>query len=106
MQMRVVISQVILLQPGYFCRFFKKRLSMTYMEYLNEYRLSFIYRDLINTADPLQEILERHGFTNYKVFRRAFKEHFEASPMKIRKMHGSPNTGQGLNLDLDQSTGK
>lgn len=82
------ISQVVFLQPGYFCRFFKKRMGITYQEYLNEYRLSFIYRDLISTTDSLSVILERHGFTNYKVFRRVFQEHFGASPMKIRKMKG------------------
>lgn len=82
------ISQVIFLQPGYFCRFFKKRMGITYLEYLNEYRISFIYRDLITTTDSLIEILDRHGFTNYKVFRRVFQEHFGASPMKIRKMKG------------------
>lgn len=79
------ISNVLFLQPGYFCRFFKKRMGITYMEYLNEYRLSYIYQDLITTNDSLQTILDRHGFTNYKVFRRVFQEHFGASPMQIRK---------------------
>ena len=70
------IAEVACLQTGYFCRFFKKKMGITFLEYQNEYRLSFIYRDLITTRDPVHVILERHGFTNYKLFRRMFLEHF------------------------------
>ena len=79
------ISEIAYLQTGYFCRFFKKRMGVTFLEYQNEYRLSFIYRDLISTTDPVHVILERHGFTNYKLFRRMFQEHFGATPTQIRQ---------------------
>lgn len=79
------ISKVAIFQPMYFCRFFKKYMGVTFIEYQNELRLSFIYRDLIETKDPIYEILERHGFTNYKLFRRMFHEHFGDTPLKIRK---------------------
>lgn len=75
----------VFLQPGYFCRFFKKYMGITFLEYQNELRLSYIYRDLLTTEDTLSQILERHGFTNYKLFRRMFQEHFKATPMQIRK---------------------
>ena len=79
------IADIACLQTGYFCRFFKKKMGVTFLEYQNEYRLSFIYRDLITTRDPVHVILERHGFTNYKLFRRMFLEHFGDTPTKIRK---------------------
>lgn len=79
------IAEVACLQTGYFCRFFKKKMGITFLEYQNEYRLSFIYRDLITTRDPVHVILERHGFTNYKLFRRMFLEHFGNTPTQIRK---------------------
>ena len=79
------IAEVACLQTGYFCRFFKKKMGITFLEYQNEYRLSFIYRDLITTRDPVHVILERHGFTNYKLFRRIFFEHFGNTPTQIRK---------------------
>lgn len=79
------ISQVAFLQSGYFCRFFKKCMGITFLEYQNELRLSYIYRDLLNTDDSVNRILERHGFTNYKLFRRMFFEHFHATPTQIRK---------------------
>lgn len=79
------IAQVAFLQSGYFCRFFKKCMGITFLEYQNELRLSYIYRDLLNTDDSVNRILERHGFTNYKLFRRMFFEHFHATPTQIRK---------------------
>lgn len=89
------ISEVAWLQTGYFCRFFKKRMGVTFLEYQNEYRLSFIYRDLISTSDPIHVILERHGFTNYKLFRRMFQEHFQATPTQIRR-----NYQKSINADF------
>lgn len=79
------IAGVAYLQAGYFCRFFKKKMGVTFLEYQNEYRLSFIYKDLINTKAPVHVILERHGFTNYKLFRRMFQEHFGCTPTKVRE---------------------
>lgn len=37
------------------------------------------------TKDPVHVILERHGFTNYKLFRRIFQEHFGCTPTKVRE---------------------
>ena len=81
------IAGIAYLQPGYFCRFFKKCMGITFLEYQNELRLSFIDQDIISTDDSIKDILERHGFTNYKLFRRTFFEHFEATPTEVRKMH-------------------
>lgn len=82
------IAQVAYLQPGYFCRFFKKCMGVTFLEYQNELRLSYIYRDLLTTNDPVREILERHGFSNYKLFRRMFREHFGDTPSGVRRKKG------------------
>lgn len=79
------ISTVAHLQPEYFCRKFKYYMGQTYLSYLNELRLSYIYKDLINTDKPLYNILEIHGFTNTKLFYKLFKEKFQCTPKKIRK---------------------
>lgn len=84
------ISRIAYLESGYFCRFFKKHMGLTFLEYQNEVRLSHIYQDLITTQDTLQHILDRHGFTNYKLFRRVFFEHFHATPSQIRKQRRQP----------------
>ena len=69
----------------YFSRLFKKCMGITFLEYQNELRLSYIYQDILSTDDSIKDILERHGFTNYKLFRRMFFEHFEMTPTEVRK---------------------
>ena len=79
------IAQVTFLEPKYFCRFFKKNMGITFLQFQNEIRLSHIYQDLILTDTPLNQILEQHGFTNEHLFRRVFFEHFQTTPSQIRK---------------------
>ena len=79
------ISNIAMFEPKYFCRFFKKCMGTTFLEYQNEIRLSKIYSDIISTNDKISDILERHGFTNYKLFRHLFRSHFDATPSEIRK---------------------
>jgi AraC-like DNA-binding protein/mannose-6-phosphate isomerase-like protein (cupin superfamily) len=77
------------LQANYFCRIFKENTGMTYLQYLNEYRLGRIYQDLMETDIPLKLLLEKHGFTNYKLFRRMFFERFGATPGELRRNAGN-----------------
>ena len=77
------------LQVNYFCRIFKENTGMTYLQYLNEYRLGRIYQDLMETDIPLKLLLEKHGFTNYKLFRRMFFERFGATPGELRRNAGN-----------------
>lgn len=87
---RITIEEaagILSYEPRYFCRFFKKATGMTFLEYLNELRLAYLYRDLLNTEEELQVLLSRHGFYNYKVFRRIFYDHFHMTPMEARKQY-------------------
>jgi AraC-like DNA-binding protein len=81
------IANIACFQEEYFCHFFKKNMGVTYFQYLNEIRLSHIYHDLTSTDIPLKELLERHGFTNYKLFRRMFYEQFHTTPGEYRKSY-------------------
>lgn len=83
------ISGIAILQPKYFCRFFKKCMGVTFLEYQNEIRLSMIYKDITSTNDRISDILERHGFTNYKLFRRMFSERFHSTPTELRNLSRS-----------------
>lgn len=79
------IADIAHLQPEYFCRKFKHFMGQTYLDYLNEIRLSHIYMDLLNSTDSISTIIERHGFNNYKLFYKTFKEKFNCTPREIRK---------------------
>lgn len=71
--------------PEYFCRFFKRHMGITFVEYLNQYRFNCIYQDLCCTDTSLLLLLEQHGFTNYKLFRKMFYDIFGCTPGQIRK---------------------
>lgn len=84
------------LNPSYFTRFFKKYMNMTFMEYLNTIRLRYIYEDLISTDLPIQTILDRNGFTNYKLFMRLFRLTYGCTPSQKRKEIAVANTNRRL----------
>ncbi len=69
----------------YFCRFFKKNMGMSFLNYVNEVRLSHVYQDLLNTDAPVAQIMEKNGFTNQKLFNRAFKELYKQTPSSVRR---------------------
>ncbi len=73
------------LTPEYFCRFFKRNMGMTFLEYLNSIRLEHIYNDLVYTDTTLTALLDKHGFTNYKLFLKLFKKAYGSSPSQIRQ---------------------
>jgi len=79
------IASHLALNQEYFCRMFKKNIGTTFLHYLNQIRLTHIYSDLLNTRDSITNLQERHGFTNYKVFNRMFKETYGCTPSQVRK---------------------
>lgn len=79
-------ANLLSLNPEYFCRFFKKNMGITFLDYVNEIRLSHVFQDIQNTDKSITKILAIHGFTNYKLFLRMFHEKYECTPMQMRKM--------------------
>lgn len=69
----------------YFCRFFKKNMGMSFLRYLNEVRISHVYRDLEQTDAPITEIAEKNGFHNQKLFNRTFREVYGCTPSAVRR---------------------
>lgn len=73
------------LSREYFSRYFRKHMGITYLDHLSRVRLSHIYHDLLLTDTPVMELMEKHGFTNYRLFNRLFKEIYGDTPRQIRK---------------------
>ena len=79
------VAGLLGLGKEYFCRFFRKNMGMTFLNYLNEVRLSHTYEDLLNTNAPISEVMEANGFTNQKLFNAAFKELYGCTPSAARR---------------------
>lgn len=69
----------------YFCRFFKKSIGRSPMEYLNEYRLKQSLRLLEETDLSVTEVCLECGYNNLGNFLRAFKKYAGTTPLKYRK---------------------
>ena len=75
------------LNPEYFCRMFKRYTGTTLLEYINQVRLMHIHDELLHTTDTITDILERNGFSNYKVFSRMFHETYKCTPSALRSQN-------------------
>lgn len=81
------------LNREYFCRFFKKNVGLNFSRHVNLVRLSHIHFELLTTNDPIMEIIDRNGFTNYKLFYKLFREIYGCTPRDLRtsKSAGAEN---------------
>jgi AraC-like DNA-binding protein len=73
------------LNREYFCRFFKKNMGMSFLQYLMEVRLSHMYHDLEVTDKPISVLMEENGLYNQKLCNRAFKKLYGCTPSSVRK---------------------
>lgn len=78
----------------YFCRFFKKNMHISFLNYLNEVRLAHIYQNLQTTNLSISEIMLQNGLTNQKLFNRSFKALYGCTPSEVRKAYFMKNNSQ------------
>lgn len=78
------ISHYFGLNREYFCRFFKQQVGINFTRHVNLVRLSHIYHEVVNTQDPIMQIIDRNGFRNYKLFHRLFRDIYGCTPREIR----------------------
>lgn len=69
----------------HFTRFFKETTGMTFLYYLNSYRISKAVKYLTKTADFITEVAFKSGFDSIKTFNRVFKQFKGCSPTQYQK---------------------
>jgi len=78
------ISNLINMTPVSFNRFIKKRTGKTFIDYVNNTRLSFATKLLIETDLNIGEIGFKSGFNNIANFNRIFKKVKKCTPNEYR----------------------
>lgn len=68
-----------------FSRFFKKRTSRSFVDSLNEIRLGYATRMLVDTTTSVAEICFACGFNNISNFNRIFKKKKGCTPKEFRE---------------------
>ena len=79
------ISQLVHMSPVSFNRFIKKRTGKTFITYVNDTRISYASRFLIETEKSIGEIGYECGFNNIANFNRIFKKSKNCTPSEYRK---------------------
>ncbi|MGN6420388.1 MAG: helix-turn-helix domain-containing protein, partial [Pseudobacter sp.] len=69
-----------------FCRYFKSRTQKTFVEFLNEVRISHACRLLTESSQPVADLAYDCGFNSITNFNRIFKEIKGISPRQFRNM--------------------
>lgn len=79
------ISRLVNMSPVSFNRFIKKRTGKTFIEYINDTRIGFAARWLIEKDLSIAEIAFKCGFNNIANFNRVFKKSKSCTPSKYRE---------------------
>jgi len=79
------ISKLVNMSPVSFNRFIKKRTGKTFINYVNDTRISYASRSLIESDKSIGEISFQCGFNNLANFNRIFKRAKDCTPSEFRK---------------------
>ncbi len=81
------LSDLINMNEQYFCRFFKKAIGHTPIEFINEYRIRQSMHLLEKTDLAVTEICLECGYNNIGNFLKEFRRYTNTTPLKYRKFH-------------------
>lgn len=79
------VAEVANFSVYHFTRFFKDTTGMTFLQYLNSYRISKAVKDLSKSEDSITEVAFKSGFESIKTFNRVFKQLKGCSPSEYKK---------------------
>ena len=73
------------LSQSHFMKFFKNTMGTSFIDYLNDYRLTMVSRLLVSSESSILDIAAESGFDNLSYFNRMFKKRFGMTPREYRK---------------------
>lgn len=85
------IAAVANMTPTAFCKFFKVRTRKTYLNYLNEIRISYACRQLSSDNLSVSQAAHQSGFQNLANFNRCFKRIMGITPGRYGREMNRPN---------------
>ena len=74
------VASIANLHPSAFCRYFKEKTGKSLSEYLNNMRLSYACRLILEGNLSISQVCFESGFNNLSNFNRTFKKHTAYTP--------------------------
>jgi AraC-like DNA-binding protein/mannose-6-phosphate isomerase-like protein (cupin superfamily) len=74
------VAEIANLHPAAFCRFFKEKSGKSLSEYVNDLRIGYACRLIIEGKMTVSQIAYESGFNNLSNFNRTFKKHTSFTP--------------------------
>ncbi len=72
-----------------FCNYFKKSTKKTYIDFLNEIRVGYACKQMVDTQKSIEDICFESGFNTLANFNKQFQKVKKQSPSKYRKQFAS-----------------
>lgn len=69
----------------YLSRMFRKYAMVNFKTYLQDIRMAYAYRDLLNTDATISQIALEHGFCTSRSFSKEFQKRYGILPSKMRE---------------------
>lgn len=79
------IAKTFGFSPTYLSKLFKKYGKVNYKTYIQNIRVEYGYRDLVNTDLSISDIAMKNGFPNSKSFSKEFRKRYGKLPSEYRK---------------------
>lgn len=81
------ISTIANLTPNSFCRYFKAKTNKTYLQFVNELRISHACKLLFEDGNSIKQICYKSGFNNFSSFHSAFKMITGKTPLDYKQSY-------------------
>ena len=80
-------AEIVNMAPGSFCRYFKKKTNITFMEYVKEVRIGLAAKMIVETEKSITQICYESGYNNLANFNHYFKSVMNCTPSEYRKLY-------------------
>lgn len=82
------VAAVFGYSPEYLSRMFKKYAKINFKTYLQDIRMAYAYREMMNSDKTISQIALEHGFCGSRSFSKEFKKRYGILPSEAR--NGNP----------------
>lgn len=82
-----IVASLANMNPASFSRYFKRFQKKTFIQYLNEVRIGYACKLLIENNDSIASVCFESGFNNISNFNRHFRSLKKTSPSEYVKLH-------------------